>query len=56
MPSTDELALLQALRGQVCGPCGGGLHAVDDWVDLRQVRAFTSALAAVLADRKPHGE
>jgi acetylornithine deacetylase len=32
----------------VCGPSGGGLHAVDEWVDLRQVRAFASALVAVL--------
>ena len=33
----------------VCGPSGGGLHAVDEWVDLGQVRAFVSALIAVLA-------
>jgi len=33
----------------VCGPSGGGLHAVDEWVDLRQVRAFASGLVAVLA-------
>jgi acetylornithine deacetylase len=34
----------------VCGPGGGGLHAVDEWVDLRQVRAFTDALVQVLQD------
>jgi acetylornithine deacetylase len=34
----------------VCGPSGGGLHAVDEWVDLGQVRAFVSALIAVLAE------
>ncbi len=28
----------------VCGPSGGGLHAVDEWVDLRQVRAYPQAL------------
>ena len=28
----------------VCGPSGGGLHAVDEWVDLRQVRAFPKAV------------
>lgn len=28
----------------VCGPSGGGLHAVDEWVDLRQVRAYPTAL------------
>jgi acetylornithine deacetylase len=32
----------------VCGPSGGGLHAVDEWVDLSQVRAFTAAVIAVL--------
>lgn len=34
----------------VCGPAGGGLHAVDEWVDLGQVRSFASALLAVLGD------
>jgi acetylornithine deacetylase len=34
----------------VCGPSGGGLHAVDEWVDLHQVRAFARALATVLSD------
>jgi acetylornithine deacetylase len=28
----------------VCGPSGGGLHSVDEWVDLRQVRAFPEAI------------
>jgi acetylornithine deacetylase len=37
----------------VCGPSGGGLHAVDEWVDLRQVRAFVAALVAVLSDWSP---
>ena len=32
----------------VCGPSGGGLHAADEWVDLRQVRAFAEALPVVL--------
>ncbi|HEX6339425.1 MAG TPA: M20/M25/M40 family metallo-hydrolase [Jiangellaceae bacterium] len=32
----------------ICGPSGGGLHAVDEWVDLGQVRALTRALASVL--------
>ncbi len=30
----------------ICGPSGGGLHAVDEWVDLAQVRRFTRALIA----------
>ena len=33
----------------ICGPSGGGLHAVDEWVDLRQVRAFAQALAEATA-------
>lgn len=33
----------------ICGPSGGGLHAVDEWVDLRQVRAFAQALVEVTA-------
>ncbi|WP_252974154.1 M20 family metallopeptidase [Janibacter melonis] len=32
----------------VCGPSGGGLHAVDEWVDLRQVRALATTLGDVL--------
>ena len=32
----------------VCGPSGGGLHAADEWVDLRQVRALAEALPGVL--------
>lgn len=31
----------------VCGPTGGGLHADDEWVDLTQVRALTSALVSM---------
>lgn len=32
----------------VCGPSGGGLHAVDEWVSLAQVSNFTAALVEVL--------
>ena len=32
----------------ICGPSGGGLHAVDEWVDLTQVRRFTRALIAAV--------
>jgi acetylornithine deacetylase len=28
----------------VCGPAGGGLHAIDEWVDLDQLRAFPAAV------------
>ena len=37
----------------VCGPSGGGLHAVDEWVDLEQVRRFVSAVIAVLSGTGP---
>jgi acetylornithine deacetylase len=37
----------------VCGPSGGGLHAVDEWVDLRQVQAFATGLVAVLGGWSP---
>jgi acetylornithine deacetylase len=40
----------------VCGPSGGGLHAVDEWVDLGQVRRFVTALVTVLSDWSPRGE
>lgn len=33
----------------ICGPSGGGLHSVDEWVDLGQVRRFTRAVIEVLA-------
>lgn len=32
----------------ICGPSGGGLHAIDEWVDLRQVRELARALVRVL--------
>lgn len=40
----------------VCGPSGGGLHAVDEWVDLGQVRRFASALVAVLGKGGVRGD
>ena len=40
----------------ICGPSGGGLHAVDEWVDLRQVRALTSALIEVLSSWRPDAD
>ncbi|MGN6575181.1 MAG: M20 family metallopeptidase [Nocardioides sp.] len=40
----------------VCGPSGGGLHAVDEWVDLTQVRAFASALVSVVAQWSPDAD
>jgi acetylornithine deacetylase len=39
----------------ICGPSGGGLHAVDEWVDLGQVRRFTTALIRVLSSWDQHG-
>lgn len=34
----------------VCGPAGGGLHAADEWVDLRQVRRYAVALTAAVEE------
>lgn len=38
----------------ICGPSGGGLHAVDEWVDARQVRAYAAALPRVLTAWAAH--
>jgi len=38
----------------ICGPSGGGLHAVDEWVDLDQVGALASALVGKLSDFRSH--
>ena len=35
----------------VCGPSGGGLHALDEWVDVRQVQAYAASLPGVLTSR-----
>ena len=32
----------------VCGPAGGGLHTVVEWVELAQVRAYEEALTALI--------
>ena len=40
----------------ICGPNGGGMHAIDEWVDLRQVRAFTTALVEVLTGWSLHAD
>jgi acetylornithine deacetylase len=48
-PYWMEAPLWQAVCPTVvCGPSGGGLHAVDEWVDLGQVRRFAEALPDVL--------
>lgn len=46
-PYWMESALWQAagVPTVVCGPAGGGLHAVDEWVDLGQLRRFPGAVA-----------
>lgn len=45
-PYWMESALWQAagVPTVVCGPAGGGLHAVDEWVDLDQLRRFPVAV------------
>lgn len=48
-PYWMEAPLWQAICPTViCGPSGGGLHAVDEWVSLAQVRAFPGALVTAL--------
>jgi acetylornithine deacetylase len=46
-PYWMESALWQAsgVPTVVCGPAGGGLHAVDEWVDLAQLRRYPVAVA-----------
>jgi acetylornithine deacetylase len=46
-PYWMESALWQAggVPAVVCGPAGGGLHAVDEWVDLAQLRRYPVAVA-----------
>ena len=56
-PYWMEAPLWQALCPTlVCGPAGGGLHAVDEWVDLAQVRELTTALITVLSDWSPDAD
>lgn len=45
-PYWMESALFQqaGVPAVVCGPAGGALHAVDEWVDLAQVRAYPLAV------------
>jgi acetylornithine deacetylase len=46
----------QVCQTLVCGPSGGGLHAVDEWVDLRQVRALAAGLLTVLSTWGPDAD
>lgn len=56
-PYWMEAPLWQFLAPTViCGPSGGGLHAVDEWVDLGQVRRLTPGLVDVLAAWSPHAD
>ena len=49
-PYWMESALWQAsgVPTVVCGPAGGGLHAVDEWVDLAQLRRYPMAIAGAV--------
>jgi acetylornithine deacetylase len=49
-PYWMESALWQAsgVPTVVCGPAGGGLHAVDEWVDLAQLRRYRMAVAGAV--------
>ena len=46
-PYWMESALWQAagVPTVVCGPAGGGLHAIDEWVDIPQLQRFPIAVA-----------
>lgn len=56
-PYWMEAPLFEAagIPALVCGPSGGGLHAIDEWVDLRQVSAFPGAIVAAHAARAEGG-
>lgn len=49
-PYWMEAALWQAagVPTVICGPAGGGLHAVDEWVDLDQLLRFPVAVEAAV--------
>jgi acetylornithine deacetylase len=51
-PYWMEAPLWQAagIPALVCGPAGGGLHAMDEWVDLDQLRRYAVALTAAVED------
>ena len=49
-PYWMESALWQeaGIPAVVCGPAGGGLHAIDEWVDIAQLRRFPVAVEAAV--------
>ncbi len=49
-PYWMESALWQAagVPALVYGPAGGGMHAIDEWLDLDQLRHFTVAMTQVI--------
>lgn len=49
-PYWMEAALWEAasVPTVVCGPAGGGLHTVVEWVELEQVEAYAQALTALI--------
>lgn len=49
-PYWMESALWQELGVPtvVCGPAGGGLHALDEWIDIPQLERYPVALAAAV--------
>jgi acetylornithine deacetylase len=49
-PYWMESALWQAsgVPALVYGPAGGGMHAIDEWLDLDQLRHFTVAMTRVI--------
>lgn len=49
-PYWMESALWEAagVSTVVCGPAGGGLHALEEWVELDQVRTYAQSLVAAV--------
>jgi Acetylornithine deacetylase/Succinyl-diaminopimelate desuccinylase and related deacylases len=49
-PYWMESALWEAagVPSLVFGPAGGSLHAIDEWVDLNQVRRYPVALSGAI--------
>ena len=57
-PYWMEAPLWQAagIPAVVCGPAGGGLHAADEWVSVRQVRRYAVALVTAVTTWADHAD
>ena len=57
-PYWMEAPLWQAagIPAVVCGPAGGGLHAADEWVSIRQVQRYAVALVTAVTTWADHAD